>query len=265
MKKENDLAKGELIEKSETITEEKNENQAADPNEKADQETDQEKAKDAPGEAEKPLAEDEKIINYRVSLRNALSEKDSLEYRISSLKTQLKACEKNIENINRQFVTGDFTGDLFADQKAKEKQDMAFSTFGNRDEMSFDDFLTECGVKLSACFENPAGLGQHGALLDFITSNPDTATAKMLYTKAIFTKLEPGDKDFDSFDIPLVDPELDFILFFVADVDRAKYADYTKKWASIADDFIAETEKTAEKEDTDAHPKSKRGRKNSNA
>ena len=231
-------------------------------NENADKSADiPEKTKDGPKVETLPDIPAE-YINYRVTLRDLLREKDGLEYRISSLKTQLKAADKAIETLNKEFVSGEYTGELFSNGKGNAS-DMAPGFMTKREDgPDFGEFLVLAGESFSFIDEHvaPATNIFHAALLDFVTSNPDSATAKLLYHKVSFVKLEEGDEDYDTFELPALDDRSDFLTAFVPVEDRAKYNEVMAKWSKKIEEAgeKADEEKEDEESETKAIPKFKR-------
>lgn len=198
-------------------------------------------------------------VNYRVTLRNLLREKDGLEYRISSLKTQLKAADKAIETLNKEFVSGEYTGELFSNGNSKAF-DMAPGFMTKREDgPDFDEFLVLAGESFSFIDEHiTSGTNIfHAALLDFVTSNPDSATAKLLYHKVSFVKLEEDDEDYDTFELPNLDDRSDFLTAFVPVEDRVKYNEVMAKWSKKIEEAgeKEDDEKENEESETKAIPK----------
>lgn len=201
------------------------------------------------------------FYNYRSALKQFLLEKDSLEYSIASLKTQLKAVEKRIENMNKQFANGEYTGELFAQ---KQPSNVPFNTIPAKrhDGPDYDEYLVIVGEKFSND-QNFATLNENAvpevALYDLITSNPDSATARLIYSKVIFTKYEESG-EYESLILPGIDDRSDFQSAFISEENREEYNKYLEKWEKIRQENLSEGE-TSEDDTQEDKPIHKYNRK----
>lgn len=195
------------------------------------------------------------FINYRMTLKEQLRRKDSLEYNIANLKAQLKAVEKSIEDMNKQFANEEYTGDLFKQKKPEENKPISKPS-KREDGPEYDEFIALVAEEkrfiedvLDTSDYNP----EYNALIEFVLTNPESTTAYVMYSKVTFEKATEDDEDYSLFTMPKIDDRSDFITTFVCEPDRNKFKEIMERQGEL------KFESKQKEQDKDERPK--RGQK----